>query len=716
MRMKRGLRIALAAISWLAILSGAQSALAANNTLHYYGGPVSHSMNVVLVEWGSTVRSTYTDATTGDPAFFTYLAGQSGSTTDIGGVLAQYMDTSGKNSQNAYSYKEMDQITPPASGGPTGCKLPSCVDDTVIQSQLHSNINSAVLPSPSGNGLSTIYVVLFPPNVDVCQGGTCAYSSKGFCAYHGSFPLNGSTHALYAAMVDNGPTTPNSGLCGPSTDDLANQTDVLSHEYAETINDPLVAEAASFGPPLAWYNSSGGEIGDICVGANEQAPNGPWTVQKIWSNLDNNCVVGESAYSAPTASFLAPSVAALTQSTTFDASSSSDPSSDQTFPMTYSGTSYSVPSGIATYQWNWGDGSPVTTSSSPTASHAYAADGNYNVSLTVTDQLGFISTVTKQISITDAGAPIGVQTLGASNITDSSATLNGTVDPASQNGTFQFIFGTAPNALNHATPSQPLPTSAAPVSADLSGLSAGTTYYYELQSTTGNQTYSGQVVSFTTIGPPAVTTGSVSKIKSTTAVVAGTVDPNGSATTYHVEYGTSTSYGHSTVPASAGSGTSNVAVSVALGGLKAKTTYHYRLVATSAGGTTVGSDRTFMTAKALAAAPKFSFKLLAKPTLSAALAHGLRVRFRCSKACTARFTMLVVPTNSVLEFTSSLLTAGRGHRKIRSAGAGTAVITFIPKIRGRLKGQPSLKILISGYASSPRSNVSPPRSIRIKLR
>jgi hypothetical protein len=92
------------------------------------------------------------------------------------------------------------------------------------------------------------------------------------------------------------------------------------------------------------------------------------------------------------------------------------------------------------------------------------------------------------------------------------------------------------------------------------------------------------------------------------------------------------------------------------------------------------------------------------------------MRFKCSKACTARFTMLVVPKNGVLEFTSSLLTAGRGQRKIRSAGTATAVITFIPKIRGRLKGQPSLKLLISGYASSPRSNVSPPRSIRIKLR
>src|SRR5207253_6066344 len=149
---------------------------------------------------------------------------------------------------------------------------------------------------------------------------------------------------------------------------------------------------------------------------------------------------------------------------------------------------------------------------------------------------------------------------------------------------------------------------ASPVSATLSGLNPSTTYYYELEATTGSQTYAGQVVSFTTVGPPAVTTGSASKVKSTGATVAGTVNPNGVSTNYHVEYGTSTPYGHSTAPTSEGSGTSNVSVKIVLSGLHPKTKYHYRLVSTNAGGTTVGGDRTFTTAKALAPAPKFSFK------------------------------------------------------------------------------------------------------------
>src|SRR5205807_7178685 len=154
---------------------------------------------------------------------------------------------------------------------------------------------------------------------------------------------------------------------------------------------------------------------------------------------------------------------------------------------------------------------------------------------------------------------------------------------------------------------------------------------------------------------------------------------------------------------------------IALSGLHPKTKYHYRLVSTNAGGTTVGGDRTFTTAKALAPAPKFSFKLVDRPSVSSALAHGLTVRFKCSKACTANFTVLVVPRNGVLQFTSTLLTAGRGHRKIRSAGAATATLTFVPRMRGRLQGQRSLKLLISGYAVSARSNGSLPKSVRITL-
>ena len=68
------------------------------------------------------------------------------------------------------------------------------------------------------------------------------------------------------------------------------------------------------------------------------------------------------------------------------------------------------------------------------------------------------------------------------------------------------------------------------------------------------------------------------------------MNPNGAATTWHVEYGTSTSYGTNTASTSAGSGTTSVAIAPTLSGLTAGTIYHYRVVATNSSGTGRGAD------------------------------------------------------------------------------------------------------------------------------
>src|SRR5512132_2334237 len=99
-------------------------------------------------------------------------------------------------------------------------------------------------------------------------------------------------------------------------------------------------------------------------------------------------------------------------------------------------------------------------------------------------------------------------------------------------------------------------------------------------------------------GPPDATTGAASSVAQTTATIAGSVNPQGTATTYHFEYGTSTSYGLQTDEQDAGSGTAAVDVHADLTGLTTDTTYHYRLVATNAAGVTRGADRTLRTAQA----------------------------------------------------------------------------------------------------------------------
>ncbi|HEX5928507.1 MAG TPA: S8 family peptidase [Solirubrobacterales bacterium] len=96
---------------------------------------------------------------------------------------------------------------------------------------------------------------------------------------------------------------------------------------------------------------------------------------------------------------------------------------------------------------------------------------------------------------------------------------------------------------------------------------------------------------------PTATSAAASAVTPSKATLNGSVNPNLLETTYQFEYGPTASYG-TKVPASPkaiGAGAASVAVSESLSGLKPNSTYHYRVVATNAEGTTYGADLTFAT-------------------------------------------------------------------------------------------------------------------------
>lgn len=99
------------------------------------------------------------------------------------------------------------------------------------------------------------------------------------------------------------------------------------------------------------------------------------------------------------------------------------------------------------------------------------------------------------------------------------------------------------------------------------------------------------------IAKPGVITGGVAGLTPASATLLGKVNPNGAATTYTFRYGPTALYGAETAAVAAGAGTAAVNVVVPIASLAPATTYHYRLIATNAKGTTNGADRTFKTAK-----------------------------------------------------------------------------------------------------------------------
>ncbi|HWH11320.1 MAG TPA: hypothetical protein VG165_09335 [Solirubrobacteraceae bacterium] len=96
---------------------------------------------------------------------------------------------------------------------------------------------------------------------------------------------------------------------------------------------------------------------------------------------------------------------------------------------------------------------------------------------------------------------------------------------------------------------------------------------------------------------PVVATGAAKAITYQSAGLTGTVNPEGKPTVYFFQIGTSTRYGGQSAPVSLAGGKTAVAAGGPVGGLKPVTKYFYRLVAVSAGGTTLGGAKSFTTPK-----------------------------------------------------------------------------------------------------------------------
>jgi hypothetical protein len=205
----------------------------------------------------------------------------------------------------------------------------------------------------------------------------------------------------------------------------------------------------------------------------------------------------------------------------------------------------------------------------------------------------------------------------ASEITGTTATLNGVLNPANERkvepgGRYKFLYSASATECGHSghpntreTPwtdgsfghKQEL------VSAAVGELLPDTTYTFCLFTETNRgEEALGLPEHFTTaITAPDVGGESFANVGSSSVTLHAQIDPSGEPTTYHfdlateADYTSSKSYSFSTPAESAGAGSGVVEVTTTVEGLAPDTVYHFRVVASNPKGATSGSDSVFST-------------------------------------------------------------------------------------------------------------------------
>ena len=201
----------------------------------------------------------------------------------------------------------------------------------------------------------------------------------------------------------------------------------------------------------------------------------------------------------------------------------------------------------------------------------------------------------------------------ASGVTATTAKLEGTVDPLSTPGAvyrFEYTRREPHEEFNTAF-TEVEGSGFGPASDEVTELVPGTLYSCRLEATdTAGEASSfllneGREGTFETPpNPPTIVKAETSNITTNSVIFHGEVGPGNGGTTYHFEYGKTSSYGTSLPDVGIGSGFEAVPVEQLSGAaLEPSSEYHYALVAENRSKRVVGEDHTFVTLPA-ATAPR----------------------------------------------------------------------------------------------------------------
>jgi hypothetical protein len=251
---------------------------------------------------------------------------------------------------------------------------------------------------------------------------------------------------------------------------------------------------------------------------------------------------------------------------------------------------------------------PSTDAGSPTGYTAVSApitgltsDTEYHYRVVMSNPKG--SSPGNDVECSSEHAVHSLVTEAVSNLTSTSATLNGSWNGNGEDTHFFFEWGfNTGSGFEHSTP-MPVGDGGSTMgtqvhSAPLSGLVSNATYRYRIIASDSKGTSTGETLTFKTFQFPSIQYQQPSELTPTSVTLNALVNPNeGGATTFHFDYGLTSAYGSNTPEsASVGSDSTFHQASQTITGLEPGTTYYYRIVATGPGGPYEGEEpQTFTT-------------------------------------------------------------------------------------------------------------------------
>lgn len=220
------------------------------------------------------------------------------------------------------------------------------------------------------------------------------------------------------------------------------------------------------------------------------------------------------------------------------------------------------------------------------------------------------------------------------------------------------------------------------------------------------------------VTPPSATTGGATGVSTTSVALAGTVNPNGAATTYSFQYGTTTAYGQTSATGSLAASSTASSVSETIAGLEAAVTYHYRLVASNAGGTTAGADATVTLCPAgssltgVCSSENQSGATPEEHSTKTSNDSIIRYRLHCALAVECKGTIYFLPSGHTASAHSAATTIyGSGDYSIPAGQDGTVLVHLTAAGKAALERTGKLTVSVTALSNGI---VSPLGTLAIK--